>query len=106
MAWHQALPRKSGAAGVQRPAACRPHTAPLQDGTPAAQLPEQVAPAMRQRRRDELVSIQQRISEGFAASLVGSTLDVLVDAIDEDGGFIGRTQWDAPDGGLAAVSHA
>lgn len=70
----------------------------LQDGTPAAELPDQVPPATRQRRRDELVSLQQRISEGFAESLVGRTLEVLVDAVGEDGGFIGRTQWDAPDG--------
>jgi hypothetical protein len=69
-----------------------------QDGTPAAELPEQLSPAVRQRRRDELVSIQQGISEGFAQGLVGRELDVLVDGVDEDGGFIGRTQWDAPDG--------
>ena len=53
---------------------------------------------MRQRRRDELVSLQQRISQGFAESLVGCTLDVLVDGVGDEGGFIGRTQWDAPDG--------
>jgi tRNA A37 methylthiotransferase MiaB len=63
-------------------------------------MPEQVSPAVRQRRRDELVSLQQRISEGFAQSLVGRTLEVLVDALGEDGGFIGRTEWDAPDGAL------
>ncbi|KIZ07386.1 MiaB-like tRNA modifying enzyme YliG [Monoraphidium neglectum] len=68
-----------------------------EDGTPAAEMPEQVSPAVRQRRRDELVSLQQRISEGFAQSLVGRTLEVLVDALGEDGGFIGRTEWDAPD---------
>lgn len=53
---------------------------------------------MRQRRRDELVCLQQRISEGFAQGLVGQTVEVLVDGLGEDGGFIGRTQWDAPDG--------
>ncbi|GBF99608.1 hypothetical protein Rsub_12072 [Raphidocelis subcapitata] len=68
-----------------------------EDGTPAAELPEQVAPELRVRRRDELVSLQQRISEGFAQSLVGRTIEVLVDAVDEDGTFIARTQWDAPD---------
>lgn len=77
-----------------------------QDGTPAAELPEQVPPAVRQRRRDELVSLQQRVGEGFAESLVGRTLDVLVDGVDEDGGFIGRTQWDAPDGAALAEGGA
>jgi hypothetical protein len=46
------------------------------------------------------VSLQQRVSEGFASSLVGQMVDVLVDGEGEDGGFIGRTQWDAPDGAL------
>jgi hypothetical protein len=66
-----------------------------------------VAPELRVRRRDELVSLQQRVSEGFAQSLVGRTVEVLVDAVDEDGGFIGRTQWDAPDGGgPRRITHA
>lgn len=51
----------------------------------------------RQRRRDELVQVQQRISEGFAASLVGQEIDVLVDGTTEDGWLFGRTQYDAPD---------
>lgn len=51
----------------------------------------------RQRRRDELVQVQQRISESFAASLVGQEVDVLVDGTTEDGWLFGRTQWDAPD---------
>ncbi len=53
--------------------------------------------ACRQRRRDELTSIQQGISEAFAASLVGREIDVLVDGVNDDGWLIGRTQWDAPD---------
>lgn len=53
--------------------------------------------ACRERRRDELVSLQQRIGEEFAASLVGREVDVLVEGYNEDGWLIGRTQWDAPD---------
>lgn len=68
-----------------------------EDGTPAADFPDQVSASTRQRRRDELVSLQQRISEGFANSLVGRVIEVLVDGEDEEGGYIGRTQWDAPD---------
>lgn len=51
----------------------------------------------RQRRRDQLVFIQQGISESFAQSLVGRDIDVLVDGYNDDGWLIGRTQWDAPD---------
>lgn len=53
--------------------------------------------ALRERRRDELVQVQQRMSQAFAASLVGRELDVLVDGVNEDGWLFGRTQWDAPD---------
>jgi ribosomal protein S12 methylthiotransferase len=54
-------------------------------------------PSRRQRRRDELVQVQQRVSEGFAAQLVGQEVDVLVDGTTEDGWLFGRTQYDAPD---------
>uniref|UniRef100_A0A7S3VK66 Uncharacterized protein n=1 Tax=Dunaliella tertiolecta TaxID=3047 RepID=A0A7S3VK66_DUNTE len=68
-----------------------------EDGTPAADYPEQVADKTRQRRRDELISLQQRIGESFAEQQVGKEIDVLVDGYSEDGALIGRTQWDAPD---------
>lgn len=38
----------------------------------------QVPAKTRERRRDELISLQQRIGEQFAASLVGKEVDVLV----------------------------
>lgn len=43
------------------------------------------------------MQVQQRICEGFAASLVGQEIDVLVDGVNEDGWLFGRTQYDAPD---------
>lgn len=68
-----------------------------EDGTPAAEFPEQLDTETRQARRDELISLQQRVGESWAKALVGTELDVLVDGIDEDGQLFGRTQWDAPD---------
>lgn len=68
-----------------------------EDGTPAAGLTEQVPDMIRQRRRDELTSIQQRIGREFAESLVGRKVDVLVDGRNDEGWLIGRTQWDAPE---------
>jgi len=68
-----------------------------EDGTPAAEFPGQVPQNIRERRRDELVSLQQRIGEEFAESLVGREVDVIVDGYNDDGWLIGRTQWDAPD---------
>jgi len=38
----------------------------------------QVADKTRQRRRDELISLQQRIGEGFAELQIGKEIDVLV----------------------------
>jgi ribosomal protein S12 methylthiotransferase len=89
----------------------------------------QVDPDVRAARRDEMIALQQRVGERWARSMVGRTLDVLVDGREDDGdggemavvngdvdrgpedegpataavqapalrGWIGRTQWDAPD---------
>lgn len=69
----------------------------VEDGTPAAEYPEQVDEDMRVARRDELVSVQQDIGINFARSLVGRELDVLIDGVNDEGQLFGRTQWDAPD---------
>ena len=50
-----------------------------EDGTPAGTYPEQVPPEVREARRDELVSLQQRICERVAERRVGSVVRVLVD---------------------------
>ncbi|EFJ53100.1 hypothetical protein VOLCADRAFT_127348 [Volvox carteri f. nagariensis] len=68
-----------------------------EDGTPAASLPDQVPQRVRERRRDELISLQQRIGEEWAEGLVGREVEVLVEGYNDDDWLIGRTQWDAPD---------
>ncbi|GMH36479.1 hypothetical protein BSKO_04347 [Bryopsis sp. KO-2023] len=68
-----------------------------EDGTPAGELPDQVAPEIREARRDELISLQQDVCVTFAESMVGKEIPVLVDGYSEDGELVGRTQWDAPD---------
>jgi len=72
-----------------------------EDGTPAAQMDDQVDYDVREARRDEIVSIQQGISERFADTCVGKEMEVIVDRIEEDeeGGrtMIGRTRDSAPD---------
>lgn len=57
----------------------------------------QVEADERDRRRDALVSLQQKIGEHWAKKLVGKEIQVLVDGPDEDGCIVGRTQHDAPD---------
>jgi len=69
-----------------------------EDGTPAADLPEQLDEETKEYRRDELVSLAQELSIEFAESLVGREIDVLVEGVsEEDGVMVGRTEWDAPD---------
>ena len=68
-----------------------------EEGTPAGSYPEQVPMETREARRDELTELQQRLSLRYAESRVGSTAHVLVDALDEEGVFVGRSAAEAPD---------
>lgn len=54
---------------------------------------------MKEARRDEIVSLQQGISERFAQARVGTEQWVLIDAVDDEepGVFLGRTAAEAPD---------
>lgn len=49
----------------------------------------QVPARVRERRRDELISLQQRVGEEWAARLVGQEVEVLVDGYNDDGFLIG-----------------
>ena len=69
-----------------------------EDGTPAAEYPDQVEQAVRELRRDQLIAQQQEISEDFALSRVGSEVDVIVDGFNPDfNAWVGRTTLEAPD---------
>lgn len=68
-----------------------------EDGTPASELPDQIPLELREARRDELISLQQKIGENWAKSMIGREIDVLIDGHTEDGELYGRSQWDAPD---------
>ncbi len=74
-----------------------------QAGTPAAALPDQVAPRHKERRYRRLMSVQSRISAEIGAAQVGRELPVLVESMDGqtagDGSpiFVGRSYRDAPE---------
>ena len=58
---------------------------------------------------DELMRIQQEISEELQAAYVGRTLEVLIDEQqqNEEGLYLGRSQYDAPEvDGLVYVQSA
>ncbi|TWT66402.1 30S ribosomal protein S12 methylthiotransferase RimO [Allorhodopirellula solitaria] len=80
----------------------------VEEDTPAARLPNRVDPEVANRRRDDLMSLQQKIAFRFNGNRVGGVEDVLIDAAmpEQEGVFIGRTRHEAPDvDGLVYVSQ-
>lgn len=48
-------------------------------------------------RRNELMAIQQQIAFAHNDAMIGQTVDVLIDMVNQFGTAVGRTQWDAPE---------
>ncbi len=48
-------------------------------------------------RRNELMALQQQIAFAQNQEMIGQTVDVLIDMVNQYGTLIGRTQWDAPE---------
>lgn len=69
----------------------------VEPGTPATRLDGHLPDDVKEARRDELMTLQQRIAFEHADSLVGYELDVLLDGETEDGIFVGRSFADAPE---------
>jgi ribosomal protein S12 methylthiotransferase len=70
----------------------------IEDGTPAASLTGQVAADLAAERLRECGELQDPITQSRRDALVGTTVDVLVDGVDDDhGGLVGRTYREAPE---------
>ncbi|HDQ73279.1 MAG TPA: 30S ribosomal protein S12 methylthiotransferase RimO [Chloroflexi bacterium] len=67
-----------------------------EEGTPAAVLPDDVAPEVKEERRRRLMVLQQPISLAKNQALLGQTLDVLIEGVGEDIS-VGRSYRDAPE---------
>jgi ribosomal protein S12 methylthiotransferase len=67
-----------------------------EEGTTAAELEDDVLPAAKEERRQRLMALQQPISLARNQSLVGSTLDVLIEGQNQ-GLSVGRSYRDAPE---------
>jgi len=67
-----------------------------EDGTAAADLTDTVPDDLVAERLRECAEVQEPITNGARAALVGQTLDVLVDGV-EDGVVVGRTHREAPE---------
>src|SRR5205085_5820647 len=68
-----------------------------EDGTPAATMDSVVDEQLVRERLGECAEIQDPITNAARRALVGQTVDVLVDGIDEDGGLVGGTHRGAPE---------
>lgn len=68
-----------------------------EEGTPAAEMDDQVDEEVKAQRRDAIMRAQLEISLKSNQAKIGKTLRVLVEEKDEDGSYIGRTVWDAPE---------
>jgi ribosomal protein S12 methylthiotransferase len=67
-------------------------------GAAANALPDHVPEEVKQERFDRVMTLCTRISAEKLAAKVGSTLDVIIDAVDaESGGATGRSKADAPE---------
>ncbi|MBP5471326.1 MAG: 30S ribosomal protein S12 methylthiotransferase RimO [Lachnospiraceae bacterium] len=68
-----------------------------EEGTPAAEMPDQVPSETAIRRRDEIMELQQAVSFDLNESHVGEILEVLIEGyLPEDRIYVGRTYRDAP----------
>ena len=68
-----------------------------EEGTPAAEMPDQVPDSVKESRRDELMELQQAVAFEKAEDMVGRTLTVMIEGkIADEDVYVGRTYRDAP----------
>ena len=68
------------------------------EGAPATAMDDQVHPDLKQARYNAVMAVSARISAEKLAAKVGSMVDVLIDAVDEETrGATGRSKADAPE---------
>jgi ribosomal protein S12 methylthiotransferase len=60
-------------------------------------MDDQVPEDVKQERYEAVMALSARISAEKLAARVGSTIDVLIDRVDDEGGATGRSKADAPE---------
>jgi ribosomal protein S12 methylthiotransferase len=69
-----------------------------EEGTPAARMEDQIDEETKKNRRDDLMTLQQEVSEERGHSMIGKTLPVFVEGyMSADDVYVGRSYADAPD---------
>jgi len=67
-----------------------------EEGTKAYGFKNQVSEAVKLRRYNQVMSLQQEVSREVNRKFIGKTLEVLVDEC-KDGSYLGRSEFDAPE---------
>ncbi|HEX2842489.1 30S ribosomal protein S12 methylthiotransferase RimO [Hyphomicrobium sp.] len=65
-------------------------------GAKANEIADIVPDEVKEERWHRFMAAQQEVSREILASRVGTTIDVIIDEVDEDGA-LGRSKWDAPE---------
>ena len=69
-----------------------------EEGTPAAQLPNQLPDEVKAARAEQILAAQAVISDEMQQAKIGTTVESLVEGYDEESlMYFGRTQGDAPE---------
>lgn len=68
-----------------------------EEGTAAGDMENQIDEEIKAARADSIMHRQLDISREINERKVGNTMEVLIDEIDKEGAYIGRTQYDAPE---------
>ncbi len=78
-----------------------------EDGTPSFDLLDPISEEIKKERADKLMITQQEMSLNINESKIGSIRKVLIDELNEDGSYFGRTEHDAPevDNGVFVTSE-
>lgn len=68
-----------------------------EEGTPAGDRPDQIDEEIKQERLDKIMRTQLEISLENNKALVGTSLEVIIDDLEDENTYIGRTKYDAPE---------
>ena len=68
-----------------------------EEGTPAAEMPDQVPEETKEQWRDEIMELQQEVSYDLGQEMIGKELTVMIEGkVADEAAYVARTYMDAP----------
>ena len=68
-----------------------------EEGTPAAEMPDQVPEETKEQWRDEIMELQQEVSYDLGQDMIGKELTVMIEGkVADEAAYVARTYMDAP----------